>query len=50
MVDDDCFNILAMELNLNKLNKKSIKAFNGQEAVDTLMDIYVNKTYPMRDI
>ena len=29
VVDDDCFNLLAMELNLNKLNKKSIKAFNG---------------------
>ena len=29
IVDDDCFNLLALELNLTKLNKKCIKAYNG---------------------
>ena len=29
VVDDDCFNILAMELNLKKLHRKCLKAFNG---------------------
>ena len=43
VVDDDCFNLLAMELSLSKLNKKCIKAFNGQEAINMLMDIYVKK-------
>ena len=29
IVDDDCFNLLALELNLKKINKKCLKAYNG---------------------
>ena len=29
LVDDDCFNLLALELLLTKLNKKCLKAYNG---------------------
>ena len=39
-MDDDCFNLLALELNLSKLNKKCIKAYNGQEAINKLVEIY----------
>lgn len=29
LVDDDCFNLLALEANLKQLGKKCLKAFNG---------------------
>ena len=29
IVDDDCFNLFALELNLKKFGKKCLKAFNG---------------------
>jgi len=36
IVDDDCFNILALELNLNKLNIQCLKAYSGKEAIALL--------------
>lgn len=36
IVDDDAFNLLALEKNLKTLQIKSIKAYNGQQAIDIL--------------
>lgn len=33
IVDDDCFNLIALELNLSKFKKKCLKAYNGEEAI-----------------
>jgi len=42
IVDDDCFNILALELNLNKFNIKCLKAYSGKEAIALLRQMYNN--------
>jgi len=36
IVDDDCFNILALELNLKQFNIKCLKAYSGKEAITLL--------------
>ena len=38
IVDDDSFNILALESILRKFNIKSLKAFNGQQAIDIIVN------------
>ena len=37
IVDDDSFNILALEAILSKFSLKVVKAFNGQQAIDIIM-------------
>ena len=40
IVDDDCFNLLALEMHLKFFNKKCIKAFNGVQALEILTNMY----------
>jgi len=38
IVDDDCFNIAALSIILDKLKISYAKAFNGQEAINMITD------------
>lgn len=40
IVDDDSFNLLVLENILKNLKLHSIKAFNGQEAINILQSNY----------
>ena len=44
IVDDDSFNLLVLENILKTLQLESIKAFNGQEAVDIIKNNYQNNS------
>ena len=38
IVDDDSFNLMALEAILSKFNMKSVRAFNGQQAIDKIFE------------
>ena len=42
IVDDDAFNLNALELILKKFKKKCVKAYNGDEAINIIKDKYKN--------
>ena len=42
IVDDDSFNLLALESILSKFNLKSVRAFNGQQAVEKIREKHKN--------
>ena len=42
IVDDDSFNLMALEVILSKYNLKSVKAFNGQQAIDKILERFNN--------
>lgn len=41
IADDDSFNLMAMEAILSKFNVKSVRAFNGQQALDKILEKHV---------
>ena len=42
IVDDDSFNLMALELILSKFKVKSVRAFNGQQALDKIQERHHN--------
>ena len=42
ITDDDSFNLMALEAILSKFKIKSVRAFNGQQAIDKIMERHRN--------